>query len=192
MIRVWTRQDKRILSVIEREGIYYCQPQYIESKMENFSNYYKQLYQWYVARAEKIVPRPNPNIKYPIWVSVDEEMQLQPVDGSIILELEIDEKNLIVTDSEKWGYVVNFLYLPLNQEDLKAHDDELKRYGIGNESALIMGDKGNFYPLLKQKIQKSWNRLFENYTLSNVRQGTIWAIHKKDIVRVIGGGDSHE
>lgn len=192
MIRVWTRQDKRVLSIIEAEGVYYCQAEYIEAKMENFSNYYKQLYKWYVARAEKIVARPHADIQYPIWVSIDEDMQLQPVDDTIILELEIDERNVLITDSEKWGYVVNFLYLPLNQEDLKRHDNELKRYGISNESALIMSNKGNFYPLLKRKIEKSWDRLFDDYSLSNIRQGTIWEIRKSDIVKVIDGGTPHE
>ncbi|MBN2899000.1 MAG: DUF3841 domain-containing protein [Clostridia bacterium] len=119
-------------------------------------------------------------------------MQLQPVDHSIILELEIDASEVVITDSEKWGYVVNFLYLPLDHNDLKAHNQELKRFGIGNESALIMGDKGNFYPLLKRKIEKSWDRLFDDYALSAIRQGTIWEIRKEQVVKVIQGGKHHE
>ncbi|MBN2898999.1 MAG: DUF3841 domain-containing protein [Clostridia bacterium] len=59
-MRVWTRQNQEVLSIIEKNHVYHCQPEYIEAKMENFSSYYKQLYTWYVTRAEKIVPRPHP------------------------------------------------------------------------------------------------------------------------------------
>jgi len=51
-----------------------------------------------------------------------------------------------------------------------------------------MGDLRNFYPQLKQKIKKNWDRLFEKYTISNTRQGTIWQICKKDIVEIIEDG----
>jgi hypothetical protein len=48
-----------------------------------------------------------------------------------------------------------------------------------------MGDKGNFYPQLKKKIEKSWDRLFEDYSISDVRQGTIWEIREEDIIEII-------
>ena len=185
-IRVWTRQDRRILKVLEDENRYICQPEFIDMKMENFSPYYKTLYKWYVSKAVKKVPKPSDTILYPIWVSVDENMQLNNTAQTVILELEVDEDLVIVTDQEKWGYVVNFFYLPYNQADLEAHNKELKRFGIGDESALIHSDKGNFYPLLKQKIIKSWDRLFEDYTLSGVMQGTIWEIKKEWIINIKG------
>lgn len=188
-MRVWTRQDRNVMEEIEQKGYYICKEEYINKKMENFSDYYKKLYKWYTDRAEKIVPKPCESIKYPVWVSIDEEMQLRPVEGTVILELEVDEDKVVITDMEKWGYVVNFFYLPKDRADLAKHDEELKKYGIGDESALIMGNKGNFYPLMKQKIEKSWERLFEPYLLSEVRQGTLWKIRKEDIKSVCYGDE---
>lgn len=180
-MRVWTRQNSEVLEEIKKNGFYTCKEEYVNLKMEDFSDYYKKLYKWYSQRAEKIVPKPSRDIECPIWVSIDEEMQLRSVEGTVILELEIDEDKVIITDSEKWGYVVNFFYLPKSREDLKNHNEELEKYGIGDEAALIMGNKGNFYPLIKSKIEESWERLFEPYVLSDIRQGTIWKIKKEDI-----------
>jgi len=183
-LTLWTRQNKKILDSFEN-GIYRCKEEYIEEKMENFSNYYKKLYKWYSRRAEKIVPKPDPDIKYPIWVSVDEDMQLRPNDDSVIFKLSIPENKVIITDSEKWGYVVNFMYLPKGEDDYKKHKETLKKYNISDPTEIIMGDKGNFYPQLKKKIEKSWDRLFEDYSISDVRQGTIWEIREKDIIEII-------
>jgi len=183
-ITLWTRQNKKILNSFEN-GIYRCKEEYIDEKMENFSDYYKKLYKWYSRKAEKIVPKPDQEIKYPIWVSVDEDMQLRPNDDSIIFKLSIPKNKVIITDSEKWGYVVNFMYLPKGDKDYKEHKEILKKYNISDPTELIMGDTGNFYPQLKRKVEKSWDRLFQDYNISDVRQGTIWEIHEEDIIEVL-------
>jgi hypothetical protein len=112
-------------------------------------------------------------------------MQLRPNDDSVIFKLSIPENKVIITDSEKWGYVVNFMYLPKGEDDYKKHKDTLKKYNISDPTEIIMGDKGNFYPQLKKKIEKSWDRLFEDYSISDVRQGTIWEIREEDIIEII-------
>jgi hypothetical protein len=185
-INVWTRQDKAILEAFEND-IYRCKEEYINQKMENFSDYYKKLYKWYSKKAKAIVPKPDDSIQYPIWVSIDEDMQLRPNDNSVILKLSIPKDRVVITDIEKWGYVVNFLYLPKDEKDYKSHQETLKKYQIGDPTALIMGDLGNFYPQLKRKVEKSWNRLFDDYTISDIRQGTIWQIQREDIVEIIEG-----
>ena len=125
------------------------------------------------------MPRPEGAI-YPIWLSTSSEMMLQPTEDTIILEIEVDRKDVIYTDVNKWGYVVNYFYLPIDPEDEEIHNKELKKFGISDESSLIMSDKGNFYPLLKNKIIKSWERLFEPFDeKSTLSQATIWEIKKR-------------
>lgn len=184
-MKVWTRQHVDVKRAIEEQGYYRVEPKYIEYKMEEYADYYKSLYDWYCKRAEKIVPKPSGEITYPVWVSIDEKVQLQLVDDTVIFEMEIDEKDIVITDAEKWGYVMNYFYLPKDDTDLKKHYAELKRYNISDESAIIMDGLGNHYPLIKRKIQSSWERLFEPYQLSAVRQGTIWEIKKEWITNII-------
>lgn len=182
---VYTRQDERILEALNQKGFYYCKESYINEKMENFSSYYKGLYQWYSQHMEKRISKPLKEIKFPIWVSPDKDFQLQPVKGQVILKLSIDSERVLITDMEKWGYIVNHFYLPYDEADYKKHQQTIKKYGISDPTDLINGDLGNFYPLLKKKVKKSWERLFDAYNLSSSRQGTIWMIKQSDILEIL-------
>ena len=107
---------------------------------------------------------------------------------TVIVKPSIPKEEVVITDIEKQAYVINFLYLSKNKEDYDTHKELLNNYQINDPTELIMGDLRNFYPQLKQKIKKNWDRLFEKYTISNTRQGTIWQICKKDIVEIIEDG----
>jgi hypothetical protein len=186
-VRLWTRQHKNVLDELEEHGIYRVKKEYITEKMDTMSCYYLGLYEWYGRNAAKIVPRPE-GVMYPIWLSPSPDMMLQPIEDTVILEVEMGKKDVIYTDMERWGYVVNYFYLPTDPEDEQRHNEELKKYGINNESSLIIGDKGNFYPLLKNKIIKSWERLFEPFEdTGQVVQATIWEIKKEWVKDIIHG-----
>ena len=186
-VRLWTRQHKNVLDELEKHGIYRVKKEYITEKMDTMSSYYLGLYEWYGRNAAKIVPRPE-GVMYPIWLSPSSDMMLQPIEDTIILEVEVDKRDVIYTDMERWGYVVNYFYLPTDPEDEQRHNEELKRFGINDESSLISGDKGNFYPLLKNKIIKSWERLFEPFEdTGQVVQATIWEIKKEWVKDIIHG-----
>ncbi|AWI04698.1 DUF3841 domain-containing protein [Clostridium drakei] len=181
-IKIWTRQDASILDVLEDEGRYIAKREYIERKMEDCAKYYLEVYSWYTRKASEIVDKPQ-DVKYPIWVSVTSDFMLQQTPDTVILELLVDKNLVIVTDSEKWGRIVNLWYVPLNKKDENEYDKKLKNYGISNHSNAYMS---SFYPQLKSEIIKSWNRLFDNsYSLSSFKQGTIWEVKKEWVQRVI-------
>lgn len=184
-IKLWTRQHKNILNELEKYGVYRVKKEYILEKMDTISDYYLNLYEWYGRNAAKIVPRPD-GVMYPIWLSTSSEMMLQPTEDTVILEIEADRKDVVYTVVDKWGYVVNYFYLPTDPVDEERHNEELKKYGISDETSLIMGDKGNFYPILKNKIIKSWERLFEPFDeKSTLSQATLWEIKKEWVVDII-------
>lgn len=160
-LRAYTRQHPQVLKTLEQTGVYRVQKSHIEEKNGAISQYYLELYDWYVRHAERLVPRPE-GAEYPIWLFLEEENKLPSLPGSVCLELEIPRDLVMLTDVERWGYQVNYLYIPLDEKDRDAHEAELKRNGIGNETALIQTGKGNFYPLLKRKIIQSWDRVFED------------------------------
>ena len=89
-----------------------------------------------------------------------EEYRLRPVENTAILKLRIPKKFVKVFSEYAWGYRANFMYMPYDKVDSDAFNAELKRYGIASESSLITGSEGNYYPLLKRKILKSWDRIF--------------------------------
>lgn len=179
-VRVWTRQDEAILDVLEKEGRYIVRKKYIEKKMEEHSGLYLDVYTWYSSKAGDISKKPH-DVKYPVWVSLSEEEKLENTDGNVTLELSVDRSSLIVLDIDKWGLIVNYMYIPKDKRDEEEHEKMLSRYRIDDTKAYMTP----FYPSVKSKIIKSWDRLFDDsIEMSPVRVGTIWEIKKEWILNI--------
>lgn len=188
-IRAWTRQHVSVLRELEKTGVYRAKKEYICEKNGAISEYYLDLYNWYSRCASQIIPRPE-GVVYPIWLFLDEDSQLPPIEGTVVLELEIPKDQIIITDVERWGYRVNYMYIPQNDEDARSHENELAKNEIFNEPAIIQTDKGNFYPLLRRKIVNSWKRVFDPpETGAGVVQGTVWELRKEWLKGVTAGGN---
>lgn len=57
-LRAYTRQHPQVLKTLEQTGEYRVQKSHIEEKNGAISQYYLELYDWYVRHAERLVPRP--------------------------------------------------------------------------------------------------------------------------------------
>ena len=153
-MRFWTRQHEAVWDELQKTGQYIVKKEYIEAKNDTISEFYLELYEWYTKAARKYIDIPE-DLKYPVWLSVSEDMMLQPTEHAIIFEVEIPEGEYLICNFDKWGYRVNYFYVPLDEADEKAHMEELKKYGIASEDSLVTTSKGNFYPLLRQKLSKA-------------------------------------
>ena len=179
-VKVWTKQHENILQVLEQTGRYIVKKEYIQQKMEEHSNLYLGVYEWYMHAASRLVPPP-PDVKYPIWVSLTKEESIQNSEGNAILEIELEENQLIVVDLFKWGNIVNHLYIPKDLEDQNEHTKMLEKYGIDDITAFMTP----FYPNIKRKIEQSHERLFDDSSvLGEMKVGTIWEIHKEWITQI--------
>ena len=180
----WTRQHPAVLDELDRTGCYTVKKEYIEEKNDTIADFYLGLYEWYTRKSRQFINIPE-NLQYPIWLSVSEDMMLQPTEGAVILTVDIPEDQYIICNFDKWGYRVNSFYVPLDKADEEKHLAELKRYGIGSEDDLINTSLGNFYPLLKQKIIKSWDRIFTIEPDSpELAVGTCWILKKEWVKEV--------
>ena len=181
-MRFWTRQHEAVLDELQKTGQYIVKKEYIEAKNDTISEFYLKLYEWYTKAARKYIDIPE-DLKYPIWLSVSEDMMLQPTEHAIIFEVEIPEEEYLICNFDKWGYRVNYFYV--DETDEKAHMEELKKYGIASEDSLVTTSKGNFYPLLRQKIIKSWDRIFTIQPDDpSLMVGTCWKLKKEWIKEV--------
>lgn len=178
-ILAWTRQVNEVLDEINEKGRYIVKEEYVRKKNQGISDYYLELYSWFTKESKKFISLEK-DFKFPIWLALTESQKLPKAKGCLTFVLEIPRENVIIVDYDKWGYRVNHLYVPDNEEDEKKHLEELKRNNIPNESSLIMTEKGNFYPLLKQKIIKSWDKIFKSPNENMDKNvGTIWEIKKE-------------
>lgn len=156
---LWTRQVPEVWEELKSTGRYQVRKEYIQAKNKEMSDYYLKLYEWYTREAGKYVSI-SEGLKYPVWLSTDEEMMLQPVENTVILKVRIPEDMYILCNMNYWGYRVNYWYIPLDAEDEARHVQELHKYGIASDDEIMLTGKGNFYPILRRKIQDSWERIF--------------------------------
>jgi hypothetical protein len=180
-ITLWTCQSKIVVDTINESGVCHVKKEYIHKKYKEVSNIFLESYNWFVLNAQKIVPRPDGS-EYPIWLFTD----LRYVDhskGYYILKIEVSPENAIVFDREKWNRILNLSYVPKNYDDDKEFKKFLEKQGIYDETDIFMK---NYYPALKAKVKKSWDRLFDNsISLSNSKQASLWEIKKEWITQVI-------
>lgn len=157
--RVYTRQSDKVLLELEKNGVYRAKEAYIRQKNDSISDYYLKLYQWFTSRCRERMEVPEGDV-YPIWLSMHDEYRLRNTEQTVCLTLKIPEDRVCVLSEYAWGFRVNYMYVPLDLEDGRRFNAELKRYGIENEMDLVTGPSGSYYPMLKKKINASWDRVF--------------------------------
>lgn len=179
-VRVWTKQHENILDNLARDGRHIVRKEYIVLKMEDHAGLYLDVYDWFYHAAGKLLPPPQ-DVKYPVWVSLTREGKIENSPGNVELELLVPRAELLTFDIDKWGRIVNYMYVPASKEDEAEHEALLAKYGVDDCTAYMQP----FYPNIKRKIIKSWDRLFdESIILSQMRTGTIWEIKKEWIVDI--------
>lgn len=156
-VTLWTRQVSEILDEIKECGVYKVKEEYIRKKNDTISDYYLKLYKWFTDEAKKYVDVKG---EYPIWLSVADEFRLRPVEDTVTLKLRVPSKEVLLCNYDAWGYTVNYFYVPLDEADKARHKEELTKNGLVSDDELFLTSKGNFYPLLKREVVKSWERIF--------------------------------
>lgn len=182
-LTLWTRQVSEMLGEIKDYGVYKVKEEYIRKKNDTISDYYLKLYKWFTGEAKKYIDAKG---DYPIWLSVEDEFRLRPVEGTVTLRLRVPSKEVLLCNYDAWGYTVNYFYVPLDEADKARHREELTKNGLVSDDELFLTSKGNFYPLLKREVVKSWERIFtlKPTDLNACLVAVTWEIKKEWIEEV--------
>ncbi len=180
-ITLWTTQDARALKEIEAKGVYTAKLGSIIEKYDTCSDVYLHVYKWFSKAANKVVPKPE-GAEFPIWAALEKEFTFGLIDGHVRFELEVESENVIVFDTGKWDYILNYWYIPKDSKDNEEFEKKLREYGVRNKSQICMT---NFYPILRREVEKSWERLFDpSIRISGEDQATLWEIRPEWIKNV--------
>jgi hypothetical protein len=180
-VRLWTTQDKKALEEIEAKGVYRAKLGSIIQKYDTCSDIYLNVYRWFSKTAGAIVPKPE-GVEFPVWAAFEKEFSFGLIEGQVRFELEVDIEDVIIFDSGKWDYILNYWYIPENSKDSEEYEKKLNSYGIKNKSLICMN---NFYPVLKREVENSWVRLFDpDIKISGENQATLWEIRAEWIKNV--------
>lgn len=183
-VKLWTTQDYRALKEIEAKGTYHAKIDSILRKYDTCSDVFLNVYRWFSKTAGDIVPKPE-GVEFPVWAAFEKELSFGLSPGQVRFELEVESDKVVVFDSGKWDYILNYWYIPKNAKDSNEYEEKLNSYGIKNKSFIYMN---NFYPLLKREVEESWKRLFDsNIIISGINQATLWEIRKEWIKSITYG-----
>ncbi len=179
-ITLWTAQRMIVADTIRKKGVYHVKKEFIMEKYEESARVFLEAYNWFVNAAEKIVPRPK-EAEYPIWVYTDLK-DVECYGECCIFEIRASAEDVLLFDRGKWNRILNLSYIPKDRKDAQEYANILERQGIYDETEVYMK---NYYPHLKAKVRKSWDRLFDSsICLSNTVQAALWEIKDEWIVSI--------
>ena len=179
----YTRQDPGVLAELTENGFYRVKEEYVRQKYTTITDHYASLYRRLTLYARKYIDIPD-GILYPVWLTpAGNDTTIPPADGSVFLKFDIPEGKYLIVNDEVWEHMINHLYHPIDEADQIAHEAELAKYGISSPSSLIGGPAGNFYPVLKNKVLKSWERVYtvQPQDPSHI-SGLCWELHLEWLV----------
>ena len=176
-MRLFTVQPKEVYDQILHTGMYTCIPdksEYISNSGENFVEAYK----WLIKQMNEKIENKE-RITYPVWAwyKLDGKNELPDFNNTLIsyandylIEIEINKKDVVLTDYDSWHFVLNNSYYN-PYEDEKEWEEEEYRY------EMLPYEEAN-----KLKLA-SWQRVFDVENDKYV-QATFWQLKKENIVSV--------
>lgn len=188
-VRLWTNQHKNSLKIIEQKGRFINRKEYILSKFEDISEFFIEKYDYFTMEASKRLDKPV-DVEYPIWCGISKRATFANTPETVIYELLVPKNKVIYFDGSKWDYVLNNIYLPVDEKDRKRFHKEIEKYGLPDEFNFIHGKYQGWYPEIEKEIKNSWQRIFHVEGMNDlIIQANIWEIQKDWVERVVHYGD---
>ncbi len=170
--RLWTSQADIVLDTIERDGTYYVKKYYVEQKYQETAWIFKTAYEWFAKQAQMRISRPA-GAEFPVWMFMDGKWAGNNV-GYHLMELSVPKEEVVLFDLRDWNRILNLSYVG---EDGNEFEKYLRKQGIMASSDVFLKP---YYPVLRQQIVKSWDRLFEAGDIPETYiQAAAWQIKRE-------------
>lgn len=166
-IKLYSSQTNIVLEAIERDGACYSKAEYVRRKYQESAPIFLTAYSWFVSQMPKYVEKPE-GAEYPYWAFKD----LYNVDQSEnILNLTVPKDEAVYFDMLDWNKVMRLSYIGETPEEEKAFFEDMALRGLNWNDVMLT----SFYPEWKQKIMKSWERLFRHH--EQIKAGDYSGVH---------------
>ena len=185
---LWTIQHIEVLDEINKFGYYVCNPDkldFISDEMISIKN----AYNWLVVEMEKRIGKKPNNVIYPIWAWHTRDWKYKKPDlrqcgyGTpgkqyACIELEIPDKQVVLSDFDIWHYVLNDWYF----------DNSFNKIEWDNKHAYY--NSLSFEKKLKERV-KSWQEVFnitpyksDWFCRGRYIQATFWVLQSNQIKKI--------
>jgi len=168
-MRLFTIQPEAVIQEIDEKNYFICDPEKSELIQEcEFENSYK----WLSKIMNSSIPKSNEEITYPIWAWHTYRGKPYKIDrrtsyyknltkNDYILEVEIPDKEVLLSDFDKWHYVLNDIGIPENEDDEESFE--------------------YYFNLTGNLKEESWKRIFK-VEKSRYIQANFWILNKDNII----------
>lgn len=153
-MRLWTIQPVEVVNILERDGVFTCDPE----KSEYYNDFH-DAYLWIAAEMDKRnIPHPD-GLKLPLWAWHTRDWKHKKPDlrttglgtpgkSYACIEFEIDDKNVLLSDYNSWHYVLNHCWFDDSQTE--------------NEWNALCDWFNSLKPEEKAKLTiESWQKIFD-------------------------------
>lgn len=170
---MYTAQTKVVLDTLDADGVYYVKKDYIKTKYKASASTMLHAYNY----LKKHMTNKPSGAEYPVWLFEDPRYGKVHQD-QYMLKLSIPEDELILFDYASWEKILSMEYIPKNPADQQDYQNLLQSYNIDCGYAVF---EKPYYPMIRKKIEDSWQRVFD-LTDTSVLRGASWCIKKEWIL----------
>jgi hypothetical protein len=174
-VEMWAVQTPVVLDALERDGSSMVRMSYIDKKYGETAWSFKTAYAWFSREFARAVERPE-GAESPVWLYRDSSWAAAGQD-CVTLHLLIPAQELVMFDLRPWTRILSLEYLGQDERDEDAFAAELARQGVSSPAEAL---RSSFYPLVKQGVIASWERLLTSADgcPQTYLQGGVWRLKK--------------
>lgn len=169
-MKVWTFQPKAVYEEIMLNGSYSCD--ITKSRLYSEGNEFKRAYDWLREKMEEKIEAPQAS-SYPVWVwykwksrNVKPDLRCAEFkyrsEDEFLIELDIPDKDVLLSDFDDWGTILNDGIISEDEKELdwfydEASDAEREAFQRDNWNKVFSSD-GEFVQGCIWQIRKEWVR----------------------------------
>ena len=154
---LYTAQTQPVIDAIERDGVSFVKRAYIQEKYGDQAWVFQQAYSFFAQYAPAYAPKPE-HAESGIWCYCDKRWASAGA-GGYLLTLRVPCDQAVFFDLRVWNRMLNLQYIGSDSAEEEAFEQELAQQGVRNPGDVFSTP---FYPVLKQRVLKSWQRLFDS------------------------------
>ncbi len=154
-VRLYSPQAEAVWQAMEIQGSAYSKRAFVERKYGESAKIFLTAYDFFVREFRKRVSPPE-GAEYPYWAYLSER-DLDAAAGGRVLRLSVPPEECVFFDMFDWQRILQMNYLGCSAEENAAFAMDLEHRGVRDASDVMLT---GFYPDLRQKVLKSWERLF--------------------------------
>ena len=183
-MRLWTIQPVEVVNILERDGVFTCNPE----KSEYYNDFH-DAYLWIAVEMDKRNITHPDGLKLPLWAWHTRDWKHKKPDlrttglgtpgkSYACIEFEINDKDVLLSDYGSWHYVLNHIWFDnsYSEDDWNKKQEWFDSLNPKEKENVIVKSWQNIFNVAKKK--NDW------FTNGRYVQATFWELQKDMITNI--------